>query len=157
MCRSPCLFFVKRKRIAFGGYSTDVKHIFPTLYAFAPLRSAAILLSGCSFRVFLNRELSPDLHLFLLPIRLRERVPTTPTHKTGTFIQDIPELTVNLRSARTLILPTYRLSAATPSMAASVHRYRHGYSEASRGTNSPEVITTHHSLTMPISLFSAAS
>ena len=105
----PLLILVKRKRIAFGGYSTNVNNIPHTLC----FRTAAIG-SNPSLGLFIQsipeRELSPDLHLFLLPIRLRERVPTTPTHKTETFIQDIPELTVNLRSARHLfsLLITFR-------------------------------------------------
>lgn len=47
-------------------------------------------------------------------LSLSRRVPTTPPTINGNFHSGYSRLTVNLRSARTLILLTYRLAAAIP-------------------------------------------
>ena len=52
MCRPACFVIQKEKGVLSVGIQTDVIQIFPTLYACAPLRPAAPLLSGCSFVVF---------------------------------------------------------------------------------------------------------
>ncbi len=74
MCRPACFVIQKEKGVLSVGIQTDVKHIFPTLYACAPSRPAALLLSGCSFVVFQAVNLRSTCNYFHY-LSLSRRVP----------------------------------------------------------------------------------
>lgn len=124
----------------FGRYSVcDTRR---GCYRFYSLRSTATATAaisspstgGCSFGVFqITVCFRTTCTLFPLPILRRERVPLAPPTRNGNFHSGYSRSTVNLRSARTLILPTYRLTAAIPSMAVSVMPIPAWLSEPTRG------------------------